>query len=278
MTFKQHVCVQASKALKVTNALSCFGNTIRGISSLISKQVISAYVLPIAHFGATTWWPDKTREKGNRTISNRVGTHLEMLDKVYRAASRAILPVYRTTPSVALYRETGIGPAELILESLSRRAAMRTRRLDPFHPLLIKSHKLATSPAVTRFARALKNLPPSEEIGPISIPPWEIFGSPNKLSTSSLDFSAPLSRRAGVFRNFYNSLSKNDIFVYSDGSKTDEGNLGIGFAIFQMDRQIGTGAQLLGKNNEVYDAEAHAALLGVRTALAFSTTHFANNL
>ena len=53
-----------------------------------------------------------------------------MLDKVYSTAARVILPVFRTTPRAVLYRESGLNPAEVTLDIISRRAAIRTRRLD----------------------------------------------------------------------------------------------------------------------------------------------------
>lgn len=277
LSFKQHVSIQTSKALQVANALRCFGNTMRGISPQLSKQVISACVLPIAYFGTPTWWPGKTRKKGYRIISNRVGTHLNMLDKMQRAAARAILPVYRTTPSATLYRESGLNPAELTLEYLSRRAIIRTRRLDPYHPLFIKCHRLASSPPVTRFSRMIRTIPPSEQIDPLSIPPWERFSARNRLSATTLDFSSP-DRKASIFRDFLNSLPKGDILVFTDGSNLPDGRAGIGFVIFQLDRQISSGSSPLGKNNQMCNIEVHAALQGIHTALNLPTIRFACNL
>lgn len=127
----------------------------------LSEQAISFCALPIAHFGALTWCPGKTRKTGNRNICNRVGTYLKTLEKIHRAAARAaaraILLVYRTTSSTTLYRESGLSPAELTLDFLSRRAAMRTRGLDSYCPLYIKSHKLATGPAFHFFPYTQEN-------------------------------------------------------------------------------------------------------------------------
>ncbi|KHJ32328.1 hypothetical protein EV44_g4208 [Erysiphe necator] len=109
-----------------------------------------------------------------------------MLDKVQRAAARVILPVYRTTPSATLYRESGLNPAELTLEHLSRRAIIRTRRLDPFHPLFIKCHRLASRSPVTRFSRIIRTIPPSEQIDPISTPPWEKLSTRHRISVDTL--------------------------------------------------------------------------------------------
>ncbi|KAI0996450.1 hypothetical protein K3495_g11732 [Podosphaera aphanis] len=63
LTFKRHVQIQASKALKVAHALRCSGNKIKGVSPRLSRQAAIACVLPIAHFGAETWWPGKSRKK-----------------------------------------------------------------------------------------------------------------------------------------------------------------------------------------------------------------------
>ncbi|KAI0991708.1 hypothetical protein K3495_g16479, partial [Podosphaera aphanis] len=106
LSFKFHARIQAAKALKVANALRCLGNTVRGASPRLSRQAAFACVLPIAHFGAETWWPGKSRTINGRVICNRVGSHLGKLGKVYTATARAILPVYRTTPIAALLRET----------------------------------------------------------------------------------------------------------------------------------------------------------------------------
>lgn len=123
---------------------------------------------------------------GDRIISNRVGTYLNMLDKVQKAAARAILQVYHTIPTATLYRQTGLNPAELTLKHLSRRAVMRTRRLDTSYPLFIKYYKLAFRPLDTRLSRAIKNVPLSEKIDPHSIPLWERFGTSNTLSLATL--------------------------------------------------------------------------------------------
>ena len=111
LTFRKNVHVQASKALKVTNVLRSLGNTVQGVSPRLSRKVIKSCILPIAHFGTPTWWPGKTREKGDQIISNRVGSHLDILDKVHKACARVILPAYRATPTSVPFRESGLGPA-----------------------------------------------------------------------------------------------------------------------------------------------------------------------
>ncbi|KHJ35022.1 hypothetical protein EV44_g3932 [Erysiphe necator] len=198
--------------------------------------------------------------KGNQIISNRVGIHINELEKVHRAVARAILPVYRTTSTAVLYRESGLGPAELTLDSLSRRAALRTYRLGSRHPLYQKRHKLALGPAKTRLARALETIPPSEEIDPLSNPPWENYNIRENILMTGLDFSGPPNMRASTFNEFLNKLPRSYKLIYSDGSKNSNGNLGAGFIIVKMNTKLCVGAHPVGRHNEIQDAEAQAAL------------------
>ncbi|KAI1004415.1 hypothetical protein K3495_g3797 [Podosphaera aphanis] len=162
LTFKYHAQIQATKALKVANALRCLGNTVRGVAPHLSRQAVISCVLPITHFGAETWWPGASKNLGNKKVSNKVGQHLEKLDKVHRAAARAILPAFRTTSSPALLREAGLPTAEISLNNISVRAAVRTRKLDPRHPLSRRGQKLLQTTALTRFSRAYVNVPASD--------------------------------------------------------------------------------------------------------------------
>lgn len=278
LTFKEHACIQAAKALRVVKALRSMGNTERGVSPLLTRQVICSCALSIAHFGSTTWWPGKTRLQGRQTVSNRVGIHLKMIDKVYTAAARVILPVFRTTPTAVLLRESGLAPAEITLESLSRKAAIRTRKLDPYHPLYRRIHSHSLNPAKSRYIRAVQGVPSSEEINPLYIPPWE------KTSLSSITFpqttasTIPRTNTLEKFKYFLETIPKNDIVLFTDGSKSNSGCVGFGFVIFQMGRQVCKGSRQLGKLNEIYDAEVHAVLYGIKTVIDLPTARFANDL
>jgi ribonuclease HI len=53
---------------------------------------------------------------------------------------------------------------------------------------------------------------------------------------------------------------------------------GAGFAIYQSGKQFLQSSFSLGLNKEVFDAEAEAALAGIKTALKLHTAHFATNL
>lgn len=121
ISFKWHVRILAGKAIKVANALRYFSNTIRGVSPQLIRQAIIACVLPIAYYGAETWWLGRSRLT-TRQISNRVEGHVALLRKVVLAGTRAILPVYRTKPAPILFREPGLLPPDLELDCESKRS------------------------------------------------------------------------------------------------------------------------------------------------------------
>ncbi|KAI0997829.1 hypothetical protein K3495_g10360 [Podosphaera aphanis] len=156
LTFKFHAQIHAAKALKLAKALRCLGNTVRGVPPYLSRQAVIACVLPIVHFGAETWWSVLSRQKRNKIISNRVGQQLIKLDQVHRIAARAILSVYRTAPSPAILREAGLSTAEIALDNISRRAAVRARKLDPYLPLHRQGKQSFLTPALTRFSHSYR--------------------------------------------------------------------------------------------------------------------------
>lgn len=277
LTFKYHVQILTAKALKVANALRCLGNTLRGVSPKLSRQAAIACVLPIAHFGAQTWWPGKYRNKGNKTVCNRVGIHISNIQKVHLATARAILPVYCTTPTASLLRESGLLPAEIALDNIAQKAAIRTYRLDPRHPLRLRREKSLSQPVLSRFARSCKNIPISENFDPLINPPWEV--GENKLDSLRRIGSptGPTEMRAINFQNFLETIPRQDILIYSDGSKLPDGNSGSGFVVFQFGLRVCSGATSLGNYKDSYDAEAHGALQGLRAAISLPSARFSND-
>jgi ribonuclease HI len=66
--------------------------------------------------------------------------------------------------------------------------------------------------------------------------------------------------------------------MFSDGSKLANGIAGAGFALYQFKRQFLQFSISLGLNKEVFDAEAEAALAGIKAAFKLHTACFATNL
>ena len=151
LSFKPHVERRAGKALKAAQALRLLSGCARGAPPPLMRTAVTACVIPAALFAAEAWWPPPNsptrRAKGLAT----------KVDLIIRAALRAVLPVYRTTPIHMLHHAAGIPPAELLLDHASRRAAIRLTRLDPAHPL----RRAARARQATRVKR-LADLPPFE--------------------------------------------------------------------------------------------------------------------
>jgi hypothetical protein len=120
-----------------------------------------------------TWWPGRTRPGSSSLISNQVDGHLTTLAKVVLAGAKAVLPVYRTTPTAALHRESGLLPSEMELNQLALLATTRLCRLDPYHPLQKWAKNVARLGRPTsRFACRVLALPNSELANPLKNPPW----------------------------------------------------------------------------------------------------------
>jgi hypothetical protein len=269
LTFQWHVKELAAKALTVAAALSSLGNTVRGVQPFLLYQVVTACVLCRAYYGAETWWPGRTRPSRASTTSNFVDGHLNALRKVVLAGARAILPVFCTTPTAALHRESGLLPPEIELNQLALLATVRLRRLDPYHPLRVRAEKITTCRRPSsRFARRVLELPASEQINPLQHPPWIARES---RQTTMARIRGPNGRSkkqaAKDFLQLYSAIPSSDITLFSDGSQLADGRTGGGYIGYQNSQQILRGSFSLGCSREVFDAEAEAALAGAKAAI-----------
>jgi ribonuclease HI len=286
LTFKHHALTQASKALKTARALSSLGNTLRGVSPMLTRQAIVACVLSVAYFAAETWWPGRKRQTHNGFSSNQVERLIEKLEKVTLTSARSILPVFSTTPSSVLFRESGLSPPEFKLDEIALRATVRIRRLDPQHPLRTRAYAIRgpliptrRSRVPTRFARRFLSLPPSEQLDVLALPPWFVVESREEAEkrVGAPDPTLTKEQRASVFAHFIEQIPTNDIIVYTDGSKLQNGNAGAGYAISQFG-VTHKESYPLGPSAEIFDAEAIAALLGARAALLHPLNRLAKDV
>ncbi|KAI1002799.1 hypothetical protein K3495_g5405 [Podosphaera aphanis] len=203
------------------------------------------------------------------------GTHLKVIEKVHLAIAREILPVFRTIPSISLLRETGLLPAEVTLDNIAQRAAVRTRRIDPRHPLTQRGIASLSQPILFRFSRACSSILESEYFDPLINPLWVTEETKQDSLIRIGGPTSPIETRAQRFNNYLSSLPRNDIQIYSDGSKLCDGNSGGGYVIFQYGIRLCSEAFPLGKFRDSYDAEAHAALRGIRAAISLPSARFA---
>jgi hypothetical protein len=211
---------------------------------------------------------------------------LEKFEKVTLTSARAILPVFSTTPSSALIRESGLSPPELKLDAIALRATVRIRRLDLQHPLRARANTIQGPLVLTRrsripsrFARRSLSLPSSEQLELLALPPWFVYENREIAQERIGAFNPSVTKEqcAAAFTSFINLVPKNDIIVYTDGSKLDNGNAGAGFAISQFG-VTHMEPYPLGPSAEIFDAEAIAALLGARAALLRPSNQLAKDL
>ncbi|KAI0994505.1 hypothetical protein K3495_g13677 [Podosphaera aphanis] len=80
------------------------------------------------------------------------------------------------------------------------------------------------------------------------------------------------------FLVFLQSIPSQDIVLYSDGSKQQNGVAGAGFVVYQGGLQILRHSIPLGVGAKIFDAEARGALESAKAAIGSPKTKFATNL
>lgn len=279
LSFKWHTKELATKAIVIARALKSLGNSIRGAPPRLLRQAAEACVLKRAYFGAETWWTGRTQFGINHPT--KVEGHINQLSKVTLECARAILPVWRTTNIAILHRESGLRPPEIELDDLARASTVRTRRLDPYHPLAWRAKWIQEDPGSfkTRFACRILSLPPSEQIDPLSAPKWLEYESRAEIMKRIHSPNGRTKQEAATeFNDFYDLLPREDIVIFSDGSKLANGNTGGGFVGYQDNHKFCEGSLPLGRMKEVYDSEAIAAFEGLKAAISSIESRIATDI
>ncbi|XP_044716540.1 reverse transcriptase [Hirsutella rhossiliensis] len=83
--------------------------------------------------------------------------------------------------------------------------------------------------------------------------------------------SASKHETAKKFRDWLQALSPRTLVVYSDGSRSEEGHIGYGYAVHRDGSTVLSGKGRLG-TAEVFDAEAKGALEGLKAAVSLPET------
>jgi hypothetical protein len=215
-----------------------------------------------------------------KTISNRVLILVRKLDIVQNKAMRVALPVYRTTPVAVLQREASIPPAEICLNSKLQTLAFRVHRLDKKHPLRRRLEKQGKED--TRLARACAVFQDAEFTDPICFPRW--LAQPTwEEALQQVGYRTQRDKKttAEEFLVKIQTVSKRDIVAYTDGSLIKLGDTtyaGAGWTGLQGEITLFNGSMPLGRNCEVYDAEAFAALAGLKAALSSLITRLSDRI
>ncbi|OHW91300.1 reverse transcriptase, partial [Colletotrichum incanum] len=131
LTFRHHVETKKAAAKKAVQFLQHLSNTKGGLPAAAARRAVIACVLPTALYGAETWYAGLNRPARNRSntttatssAANQVATVstgqkglVKRAGKVITAAARAILPVWKTTPTSSLLRDAGLPTAKVALE------------------------------------------------------------------------------------------------------------------------------------------------------------------
>lgn len=237
-----HAAEAAKKARRSVNGIKVLAGVFHGAPCESLMLAARGCVLPQLTYGAAAWCTTLTK------------TAMSKLEVCWRSALRAIMPIYRTTRKELVHHFSAAPPMELVLLDKQRAAAIRASTADTLHPL----HRSKTAPNGT--CQRLKALLPGriaafptarvEENQKIKLPP--------KISKEEA-----AAKHIQALARMHHSILR----VYTDGSRDDEGNTGAGWVVYQGNRLIASGHGACGKLSEVADAEALAALHGMRDAV-----------
>lgn len=267
LSFRKHVEVMTGKALKTANFLKSLNKTRKGSPPDAVAMAAKACVLPVALYGLEAWWPGETRQSRNdpsKLISTGATNLIVKMDKPFRTAARASVPVWRTTNMAVIHRESGFPRATLALAQARLRAATRFACLDRNHPISRRIDRKLKGTPMTRLQRTAslvgRTVRPSlfaHNIGSV-LPGTDLRGtSKDEAATKHLE----------ILEN----LPSTTLVAYSDGSQDECGNTGWGAVTFHNARATSSCGNL--PNAEVYDAEA----VGAFEALKLAKTRIRSN-
>lgn len=274
LSFQPHVRIVKARGLQTAAHLKALSSTVRGLSPLVARAAAVACIPSSIFYAAESWWQVCTAhcdcERSTRPQSLSSNEH--QLNIVLSAMCRAILPVYKTTPTAALFREAGIPPAKAWLNEASGRMALRTQRLDIWHPLVTRATNLESWRSnKSRLARAFALLEtPIERITPLRSPPWTHQPSNTELHRR-VGYSATMKTAEGYrYQEWLHSIPPSAVLAFSDGSQAANQHTGSGWVLYHHSNILQQGVLPLGTAMEVFDAEATAAYCALKNASKYA--------
>ncbi|EDO03066.1 hypothetical protein SS1G_05545 [Sclerotinia sclerotiorum 1980 UF-70] len=159
LSFLQHVKERTTKAMKVSAHIRSIARTVHGPPASYLRKAVIACVLPVALYGTEVWYAGMTKPGLGQHGPDRsmdMKAHLKLIDKVINTAARGTIPVYKTTPIVALIKEAGLPSGWVALEKAKLRFALRLQTVDFRNPLndgSIASTMLGTATRYTMAGR-----------------------------------------------------------------------------------------------------------------------------
>ncbi|KAI1002860.1 hypothetical protein K3495_g5342 [Podosphaera aphanis] len=250
LSFKHHVTIWCSKALKTAQHMRRLYSVKRGAALGPLVTAVNACIVPVANFGAEVWWPGLTREITRGTVTPATSHFCNLIDKAVHLA----------------IREVGIPPAWIILEGIRLRLAARLNFLDNRHPLRTRASLLGTfkykrrakvtkypGSLTSRVQRAYRQLSPAELAEPLPPAVYHI-----KLGTKAEGVEA--------HSKWVSSVSPTNFCAYLDGSSVGHGRSSWGFILQQGGVMFEKGRDAL-HGGEVYDTEIVGNTAALRAAI-----------
>ncbi|KAL9561280.1 hypothetical protein ACKAV7_014635 [Fusarium commune] len=277
LSFRIHVEKWAAKAKAVAYHLRGLTNTIHGPLPSAVRRAVRACVEPVLLHGSEAWYPGKTRPRWTQPMKDLPSSNQHLLQRMSKAmnqAMRAILPVWKTTPTTILHRESGIPPIDQLLDARRLRFSARLKSLDESHPLASRTHPPRQHTyhdlIKRRYQMQTENgfrtrLRRTDELFAPCARPKLVQRRFQQEETVPLQ-AASKEKTASAFLRWLQSLDPLTLVVYSDGSLSSEGAASYGFTIHQNNIPISDGSGRLGPA-EVFDVEATGALEGLKAAL-----------
>jgi hypothetical protein len=132
--------------------------------------------------------------------------------------------------------EQGVVHITINLGQIALSASTRLCRSDPYHPLQERAKTIMQRGHPTsQFARRVLAIPYTEQINPLLHPPWTTQ-EPREAALARVRAPGGLTKEqaADNCRTFLQSIPRNDIIIYSDGSKLENGHAGGGYVGHQV--------------------------------------------
>ncbi len=194
--------------------------TTRGVNAAIMCREVHECILLILTYAALGWWPGRTRtNKEGRTIQNGVEGLCTTLDKIQNIALLAVLPIWKTIPISIWQKKAGTPPVHHTLDYLCKMAAIRLYRLEPRHPLRIKTRNASTSPNILCLERIAQECPAKVEYSDplLDTEPWEkhLFGEPKKCLHAT-GGSGEKEKATAQFKTWLKTLNQLDMVIFTD--------------------------------------------------------------
>ena len=286
-TFKRHVAERCRIAAGLAKHIRNLARIKDGPPANSLRKAMIACVLPAALYGCEAWYTGikktaRRRGRGQENISARAGGMIETIDKIFTTAMRGVLPVWKTTPNLTLYRDAGIPSAFCALEQAKHRFALRLQTVDGQHPLV---RRIACPIIVTGQWKGQAQCPKTQiqRLGKL-LPsvPRPVLQAPRYTPGSGTDPTNGMTKEdaAKAFKEWFRKRSPRDLCVFSDGSELVENGtrrVGYGYIVYRGQESIVQGRGALGPLSHVFDAEAIGAYKGLQRAVEhydiFETDH-----